>query len=128
VAEAGSTQQKDNVIPRRVTMAMHSNRLRSLKSLVAAWLRVLSDRYELIFDSFPRLDDAVGADDLPVSFILRRDSHGAASGAGRRRSPMPGPIVKGIDRSASVHVAAYRADARSTLRPNAERRSNHRAA
>ena len=45
-------------------MTMHWNFLKSIKSRVAPWLRVLSDRCDLVFNSFPRLGDAfaVGRD------------------------------------------------------------------
>lgn len=107
-------------------MTMQLNRLKSMKSLVAPWLRVLSDRCDLMFNSLPRLGDAFGADDLPVSFILKRDSRRQKSGNGKRHYPMPGPVV--IARASSVHAAERRADARSTLRANAEGRNHHRAA
>ena len=83
-------------------MRMHSNRLKSMKSRMAPWFGVLSDRCGLMFHSFPRLGDAFGADDLPVSFILKRDSRREKSGNGK--------------------------EARSTLRPNAEHCNSHRAA
>ena len=104
-------------------MTMHSNPLKSMKSRVAPWLRVLSDRCDLMFHSFPRLGDAVGPDDLPVSFILKRDSRREKPGNGKRHYPMPGPVVKGIGRAFDVHVAEHRADARSTLRANADHRA-----
>jgi nucleotide-binding universal stress UspA family protein len=63
-------------------MTMYSNRLKSMKSRVAPWLRVLSDHCHVMFNSFPRLGDAVGADDLPVPFILKRDSRREKAGNG----------------------------------------------
>ena len=87
---------------------------------MAPWFGVLWDRCGLMFNSFPRLGDAFGADDLPVSFILKRDSRREKAGNGKWHYPRPGPVVKGIDRASGVHVAEHRADARSTLRPNAE--------
>jgi hypothetical protein len=110
-----------------ITMRMHSNRLKSIKSLIAPWFGVLSDRCVLMLNSLG-LGNAFGADDLPVSFILKRDSRRERSGNGKWHYPRPGPVVKGIDHASSVHVAERRADARSTLRPNAEHRNSHRAA
>lgn len=107
-------------------MTMHSNRLKSMNNRVAPWRRVLSDRCALIFNSFLRLGDAFGAGGLPVSFILRRDSPRGLSD-GTRHYPMPGLVVTDIARASSVHALERRADARSTLRPNADRRNNHRA-
>ena len=86
-------------------MTVHSKLLKSMKSRVAPWLRVLSDRCDLMFNSLPRLGDAVGADDLPLSFIVKRDSHREKAGNGKRHYPMLGPVVKRIDRASSVHVA-----------------------
>jgi hypothetical protein len=99
-------------------MTMHSNLLKSIKSHVAPWLRVLLDSCELMLNSFPRLGDAFGADNLPVAFILKRDSRREKEGNGKRHDPMPGPVVKAIDRASSVQVTEHRADARSTLRAN----------
>jgi hypothetical protein len=107
---------------------MPLNLLKSIKSRVAPWLRVLSDRSDLMFNSFPRFSDAFGADDLPVSFIVKRDSRREKVGNGKRHYPMPGPVVKDIDRLSAVHVAEHRPDARSTLRAHADRRNNHRSA
>jgi len=109
-------------------MRMHSNRLKSMKSRMAPWFGVLSDQCGLMFSSFPRFGDAFCADDLPVSFILKRDSRPETSGNGKWHDPRPGPVIKRVDRASSVHVAEHRADARSTLRPNAEHRNSHRAA
>ena len=93
---------------------MQSNWLKSVMNRVAPWLRVLFDGCALMFNSFPRLGDAFGADDLPISFILRRDSRRQASGNRQRRYQMP--------------VAEHRADARSPLRANADRGDNDRVA
>ena len=100
---------------------MHWKRHKSMKTRVAPWLRVLSDGCGLMFTSFPRLGDAVGADDLPVSFILERDSRREKAGNGKRHSPMPRPDAKGTDRASAVHVAEHRAEARSTLRADPDR-------
>jgi hypothetical protein len=109
-------------------MTMYWNPLKSMRSRMAPWLRVLSDRRHVMFNSFPRLGDAVGTDDLPVAFILKRDSRREKAGNGKRRYPMPGPVVKGIYRASGVHAAEHRAHARSTLRANVDRRNSRRAA
>src|SRR5688500_14832758 len=111
----------------RVMMTMHSNRLKSMKNLLAPWLRVLSDRCDVMFSSFSRLGGAFVAD-LPVSFILKRDSRRETPGNGKRHYPMPGPVARGMDLASSIHVAEHRPAARSTLRANSDRRSHHRAA
>lgn len=43
-------------------------------------LRHLLDEVQLAMVGLPDLHDAFDADDLPLAFILRRDSHLAASG------------------------------------------------
>ena len=106
---------------------IHSNRLNSENSRVAGWRRVLSYRCALIFKALLRPGDAFGAGGLPTSFILRRDSRRELSD-GPRHFPMADSVVKRIARVPRVHALEHRADARSTLRPNADRRNNHRAA
>jgi hypothetical protein len=108
-------------------MTMHSNRLKSATRRVAAWRRVLSDRWALIFNACLRPGDAFGAGGLPVSFVLRRGSRCESKDV-RRHFPMPDSPVNRIARAPSVHAPEHRADARSILRPNADRRNNHRAA
>lgn len=58
--------------------------------------------YELsfLFASFPHLSDAFDADELPVSFIIRRDSRGAQVRVVKRRSAnqaaVTTPVVRPI--------------------------------
>jgi len=68
-------------------MTRHSNPLKFMKSRVAPWFRVLSNYGKFMFTAFPRFGDAVGPDDLPVSFIVKRDSRREKTGNGKRRSP-----------------------------------------
>ena len=109
-------------------MTMHWKLLKSINARVAPWLRVLSDRCDLMFNSLPHLGDAVGADRLPLSFIVKRDSGRPKAGNGKRHYPMPAPVAKGIDRAPGVRVARHRADARSSLRAQVERHNTHRTA
>ena len=110
-------------------MAMQWNAVGSLlTSPIVAWVRLHSDRRRILFGSLPNLGDAFRADGLPLSFVLRRDSHQREAGNGKRHKPMPPPAVKGIDRMASIHAGDHRARVRSALRANAERPKNHRAA
>lgn len=102
-------------------MTMHWKLLKSVNARVAPWLRVLSDGCGLVFNSLPHLGDAGGADNLPVSFIVKRDSGRPKAGNGKRHYPMPGHVAKGIDLAPGVRVAQHRADARSTLRRHGER-------
>ena len=108
-------------------MTMQMNWLKSAKGRLAPWLRVVWDYCRLMFNPFPRLGDALGEEDLPASFIVKRDSRREKAGNRKRHSPMPTSVVKGIDRASAVRVAGRRAEARSTLRPNADRHNHHRA-
>jgi hypothetical protein len=68
----------------------------------------LMNELSFLFASFPYLTDAFDADELPVSFIIKRDSRGAQVTAVRRRksaslavaTPANAPI-KGQRRKAS---------------------------
>ena len=109
-------------------MTMLWNLLKSVATRMAPWRRALADRCGLMFNSFPRLGEAFGADDLPVSFIVERDSRREKAGNRKRRSPMPRPVVRAFDRSSAVRVAEHRPDARSTLRAHGDRRNDRRTA
>ena len=102
--------------------------LKIIQARVVAWLRVLSNACALMLSSSLRLEDVFGGDDLPVSFILERDSRREKSRNGKRRYAMPATVVKGIGRPSSVHLAAHRAHARSTLRARADRSDDRQAA
>ena len=108
-------------------MTMHWNALRSVATPLVAWLRVVSDRSHLMFGPFPHLRDAFGANDLPLSFILRRDSHRRKVGNGKRHNPVPPPAGKS-NRVSSVHLIEHRAHVRSALRPNRDRSKHDRVA
>jgi hypothetical protein len=108
-------------------MRMHANWLLPVKSFVAPWVRVLSGRLALIFNACPRRGDAVGADDLPFAFIVKRASGREKSGNGKHHYPVPGPLETRVDRAPSVQVAPYRRSARNILRANAEHRASRRA-
>ena len=45
-------------------------------------LREIADELHLLLELFPDLEDAFDEDELPVSFILRRDARGTPAGAG----------------------------------------------
>src|SRR5687767_12366561 len=109
-------------------MAMHRNVLKSMTKRFMVWLRVFSDRRRILFGSFPDLRDAFGADGLPLSFILRRDSNAGKAGNGKRHNPVLGPVLKGVTRESNVYPAAHRVHVRSALRANADRRNDDRTA
>jgi hypothetical protein len=58
--------------PRIVDLSRHG---------AAARLREIAYELQLLLELFPDLEDAFDADELPVSFIVKRDARGAA-GAG----------------------------------------------
>lgn len=56
-------------------MQKHSSSTMQLTNPRAAFrLRQLLDEFRLLMGSFPDLHDAFDADELPLAFILRRDS------------------------------------------------------
>ena len=58
-------------------------------------LREIAHELHLLLELFPDLEDAFDEDELPVSFILKRDARGTRSGAGA-----PGPAARAAARSA----------------------------
>ena len=55
-------------------MEKHSSPIQLTKRRAAFRLRQLLDEFHLLMASFPDLQDAFDADELPLAFILRRDS------------------------------------------------------
>ncbi len=55
-------------------MENHSSPMQLTKRRAAVRLRQLLDEFHLLMASFPDLHDAFDADELPLAFILRRDS------------------------------------------------------
>jgi hypothetical protein len=51
-----------------------SHRLQITKSIAALRLRQLIDEFQLLTSAFPDLRDAFDPDELPIAFILKRDS------------------------------------------------------
>ena len=105
-------------------MAMHWKASATTR-LLFAWLRALLDRRRVLFGSFPYFRDAFDADDLPLSFILRRDSQRRGAGNGKRDDPMPEAVLKGIGRESGIHLAERPVHVRSALRAHADRRDHH---
>jgi hypothetical protein len=46
-----------------------------IRQAAASSLRRMNDELQMLMSSFPNLRDAFDPDDLPVEFILKRDSH-----------------------------------------------------
>ena len=63
-------------------MAKHSSHMLELAKRGAALrLRELANELDLLLRAFPDLHDAFDADELPVSFIVRRDARRARAKA-----------------------------------------------
>ena len=70
-------------------MAKHSSHMLELARRGAALrLRELANELFALLSAFPDLHDAFDADELPVSFIVRRDARRARAKAVRRQKPM----------------------------------------
>ena len=89
----------------------------SSTSRVTDWVLVCRHQWQLLASSLPTLSDAFDRDDLPLSFILQRDSYDA-DGRRTRRHASVGPGRRRVNGVHAVHLAEHRADARSTLRPS----------
>lgn len=83
-------------------METHLSRTQLTKRRAADTLRHLLDECHLLMASFPDLQDAFDADELPLAFVLRRDSRLSNAGmhpsktlsarpnnSGRRRTRLP---------------------------------------
>jgi hypothetical protein len=69
-------------------MVKRASRLLDLtKRGATAQYRALVNELELLLDLFPHLRDSYDADELPVSFILKRDAGRSKSRAARRPGP-----------------------------------------
>jgi hypothetical protein len=55
-------------------MEKHSSLVKLTKRRAALRLRHLLDEFHLLMASFPDLQDSFDADELPLAFILQRDS------------------------------------------------------
>ena len=70
--------------------------------------RFLVDELQLLFSAFPHLSDAVSADDLPVSFLLKAGAEQSAA-TSRRRKPMSAASRKAVGERMRKYWAARRA-------------------
>ena len=67
-------------------MQQHASPVMQLaKRRTAIRLRHLLDEVQVLMASFPDLEDAVDADELPLPFIIRRDSRLTQAGPQNRR-------------------------------------------
>jgi hypothetical protein len=95
--------------PNEITMDKQFSHLLTLgKGDVERRFSELMNELSFLFASFPHLSDAFDADELPVSFIIKRDSRGAQVTVVRRHRSAPlavttpvNPQIKGQRRKAS---------------------------
>jgi hypothetical protein len=74
-------------------MAKRRSRVLELtKRNAATEFRALVDELKFLLDMFPHLRDSYDPDELPVKFILKRDSTRSRTKTARRRNP--GPITR----------------------------------
>ena len=94
------------------------------------WLHEVMDPFRVLLGFLPRLRDALDADDLPISFLLRRGWERAIR-SGRNERATPSPSFQASNQSLARHPER-RPAARSTLRPTqghvgAQTRASHRS-
>jgi hypothetical protein len=79
--------------------------LQVIRRTAAARLRQISDTFQMLMSSLPNLRAAFDPDELPVEFILRRDSRSAP--VGRNVEPMS-RAARSIRRIVSAHDVEHR--------------------
>ena len=90
-------------------MAKHSSRILELAKRGAALrIREVANELDALLHAFPDLHDAFDADELPVSFIMRRDARRARAKAVRRQKPMSAAVKRAV----SPRMKKYRAERR----------------
>ena len=89
--------------------------LQIVRRRAVVWLHEVMDPFRVLLGFLPRLRDAIDADDLPISFLLRRGWERAIRSA-RNESATPSPSIKASNQLLAPHPER-RPAARSTLRP-----------
>lgn len=91
-------------------MANHSSPILGFtKHAAALRLRELVDELAMLFSAFPDLHDAFDADELPVSFIMRRDARRVRAKAATRQRPMSAVNRRAVSRRMKKYSAERRA-------------------
>lgn len=96
-------------------MAESSRIFEAVRHHAVARVSELVARVRFLLGSLPQLPDAFSPDDLPISFILRRDSPSSRRRRGHRNKTAP--FVRKADSHSTLRAAGHRPDARSRLRP-----------
>ena len=90
-------------------MAKHSSHMLELAKRGAALrLRELANELDILLSAFPDLHDAFDADELPVSFIVRRDARRARAKAVRRQKPMSAAAKRAVSQRMKKYWAERR--------------------
>jgi len=79
------------------------------KRAAALRLRELANELDLLLRAFPDLHDAFDADELPVSFIVKRDARRARMGAVTRPKPMSAAAKRAVSQRVKKYWAERRA-------------------
>ncbi len=91
-------------------MAKHSSHILDLAKRGAVFrIRELVHELDVLLGSFPDLGDAFDADELPVSFIVKRDARRADARAVRRQKPLSAAARKAVSRRMKAYWRARRA-------------------
>jgi hypothetical protein len=109
-------------------MATHRNALASGFMPLVRRVHSLSGWCRIVLGSFPNLRAAFSVDNLPLWFILRRDSHRRRTGNGKRHIPLPRAMSGKINQGPGIHLVPQRVYVRSALRANIDRPGRHRSA
>jgi hypothetical protein len=86
-------------------MHIASKTLHIIRRTAAVRLRYMSDTFQMMMSSLPNLRAAIDPDELPVEFILRRDSPSAPGG--RNVEPVSS-AARSISRIMSAHDVEHR--------------------
>jgi hypothetical protein len=90
-------------------MAKHSSHILELAKRGAALrLRELANELDILLGAFPDLHDAFDADELPVSFIMRRDARRAKAKAVTRQRAMSAAGRRAVSRRMKKYWAERR--------------------
>jgi hypothetical protein len=85
-------------------MAKHSSHILELAKRGAVLrLRELANELNILLSAFPDLHDSFDADELPVSFIMRRDARRARANAVPRQRPTSATAKGALTRRTKTH-------------------------
>ena len=90
-------------------MAKHSSHILELAKRGAALrIREVANELDALLHAFPDLHDAFDADELPVSFIMRRDARRVRAKGVRRQKPMSAAAKRAVSQRMTKYWAERR--------------------